>query len=73
MPDARLHENGETCPACELQRAVMDPMSGPQVPCNYCGGIGRVAYSAQQIAHNSAAWARANYWPERLARWGLTN
>lgn len=74
MPaDATLHGNGICCPACELRRESRDPMDETPVPCNTCGGTGRVGHSDHDIIRTSTAWAKEHYWPERIRRWELQN
>lgn len=65
MADPRLYGNGTACPACALRRAAMAPF-GPElpVPCNACGGIGRIAESDLAIIAAACAWAAAHYWPQ---------
>lgn len=73
--DANLTENGKACPACELRREEANrKFTGPaNVPCNNCGGTGRVSHGITQVYSSSVAWARENYWPEREARWKKQN
>lgn len=65
MADISLHGNGETCPACELQREVHDPLSNVEIPCNYCGGVGKIEIEETTILKRATEWAKKNYWPER--------
>ena len=71
MRDPTLHGNGDNCPACELRRdelraaAAMDQV----VPCNFCGGTGRVGRAVAEIIREACLWARENYWPAREAAW----
>lgn len=39
------------------------------VPCNFCGGTGRVGRAVTAIIAEAVEWARREYWPQRLARW----
>lgn len=71
--DHTLHDNGETCPACELRREARDPWDASPVPCNTCGGSGRLAFTKADVVNRSAAWARKHYWPERERRWAILN
>lgn len=70
MPDFTLHGNGEDCPACELRRAALGGRE-IDVPCNNCGGVGRVALPAAEIVADACAWARAHHWPAFDRRNGL--
>ena len=65
MPDPTLHGNGEPCPACGLRREGEDTSEvlRPELPCNLCGGTGRVALLIEEIIARHAAWAREHYWP----------
>lgn len=73
MADPGLHENGEPCPACALRREAEDKTSilRTPVPCNNCGGTGRIGFSDAQIVATAAAWAREHYWPEFDRRNGI--
>lgn len=73
MADPTLHDNGEPCPACELRREAEDKAAilRSEVPCNNCGGTGRVGFSDAVIVERSAAWARKHYWPAFDRRNGL--
>lgn len=73
--DVTLHDNGEVCPSCELRREQENlKFTGrADVPCNNCGGTGRISYGAKEVCRRSAAWAVANYWPAREARWRVMN
>lgn len=65
MPDPTLHGNGFDCPACELRRAEARRTSilGPRaIPCNRCGGTGRIARPVADIVADHVAWARQHYW-----------
>lgn len=75
MANAALHENGTTCPACELRREEANRgfTGKANVPCNNCGGTGRVAFDPHQIIAGSVRWAREHYWPERERRWAAEN
>lgn len=75
MADPNLHENGMTCPSCELRREEVNKQIGGKVkvPCNQCGGTGRIAFAESQIVQTSANWARVHYWPERERRWAIQN
>ncbi len=74
MADPTLHGNGIACPACELRReeAHRHFTGRIDVPCNNCGGTGRVAFSTSDIIRGHVVWARENYWPERIARWAAS-
>lgn len=71
--DEGLHENGEACPSCELRREEANKgISGAaDVPCNNCGGTGRISFGADTVCRRSAAWAVKHYWPEIEKRWKL--
>lgn len=72
MADAFLHGNGHPCPACSLRREDLAPRVSAEpeeVPCNECGGTGRIGIPDTDLVRESAAWARAHYWPAREARW----
>lgn len=73
MADARLHENGYCCPSCELRREAVNQEIGDgsavDVPCNQCGGTGRIGYEDIEICMKNVRWARVHYWPERERRW----
>lgn len=73
--DATLHENGTVCPACEMRREREHRrFTGKiDVPCNNCGGTGRVSFTPEAVVRNSAQWARKHYWPERERRWRIQN
>lgn len=73
--DINLHENGATCPACELRREEENTkISGrADVPCNNCGGTGRISAGVQTVINMNTAWAKKHYWPEREARWRIFN
>ena len=76
MVDIALKGNGEDCPACELRRAALvDDVftNGRPVPCNFCGGSGRVGRAVVEIIREAVAWAAANYWPDRERRWIVEN
>lgn len=66
MADPFLHGNGKACPACALRREAEDTAAvlRPDVPCNFCGGTGRIALSPAEIITAACAWAAAHYWPE---------
>ncbi len=70
MTDHTLHGNHDPCPACEERRRGADlaPIDREPIPCNLCGGDGFLPLSEAEIVARSAAWARLNYWPERIAR-----
>ena len=72
-PDPALHENGQACPACALRREKINTAEilRPPVPCNRCGGTGRVGFSAEQIIEAAVAWARIHYWPAFDRRNGI--
>lgn len=72
MTDMTLHENGEPCPACALRREDEDTTAvlRAAVPCNICGGVGRVAIPDRNIIAAAIAWARVHYWPAFEARVG---
>ncbi len=71
MATASLHGNGETCPHCELRReeANLELIGAARVPCNSCGGTGKIGYSVASLIASSVAWARENYWPDRISLW----
>ncbi len=70
MPDPALHGNGRACHACELRRAELaGPLEAEPIPCQLCGGSGRLALEAEAILAATVAEARARYWPDVLARW----
>lgn len=73
--DASLHGNGAICPACEFRREQANQeITGPAVvPCNNCGGVGRVSHGATAICRQSVEWARQHYWPERERLWKIQN
>ena len=75
MADPALHGSGHTCPACELRREAVNAEIGGavDVPCNECGGTGRIAIAETDIIAGCVAWARENYWPARIARWAQHN
>ena len=75
MADRTLHGNGTECPACALRREGMDTAAilRPHVPCNYCGGVGRLPIAEAAIVAEAVAWAREHYWPARKALWALQN
>lgn len=70
MTDRTLHGNGEPCPACELRREGVDAAAiiRPAVPCNLCGGVGRMAIPDAAIVAAAVARARVHYWPAFDAR-----
>lgn len=70
-PDAGLHGNGDDCPACALRREDLraDRAMEQSVPCNFCGGTGRVGRAVTEIIREAVQWAASHYWPERVARW----
>ena len=65
MTDLRLHGDGYACPACALWREVEDTgaVLRPDVPCNVCGGVGRLCYSEAGIVRRTVEEARRVYWP----------
>ena len=68
MADITLHGNGgEACPACALRREAED--KGADVPCNVCGGLGRLGFSDAEICHRTVEEARRCYWPEVEQGW----
>lgn len=76
MPDPRLHGNGEDCPACALRRDQLaaeqalrpdDGLAPQPIPCNFCGGSGRVGKAVAEIIREACEWAAAHYWPKRGA------
>lgn len=75
MADPTLHGNGDDCPACALRRdelraaAAVDQL----VPCNFCGGTGRVGRAVVEIIREAVAWAAEHYWPSCEARWKAQN
>lgn len=71
--DITLHDNGAPCPACELRRESRDPMDPSPIPCNTCGGNGRMGHTVHQVVGRSVEWARKHYWPERERRWAEQN
>lgn len=76
MADIALKGNGEDCPACELRRLALINeifIGGRPVPCNFCGGSGRVGRALADIIREAVTWAASNYWPERERRWALEN
>jgi hypothetical protein len=75
MADKALKGNGVDCPACELQReAALNQLSMERsVPCNFCGGSGRVGSSVSDIIREAVTWAAEHYWPERERRWAIEN
>lgn len=70
MADPTLHGNGYACPACELRREAEDKgaILRPDVPCNVCGGLGRLGYSDAEIVRRTVDEARRLYWPAFKAR-----
>ncbi len=75
MANPALHHNGTSCPQCELRREAvnLEFTGAADVPCNGCGGTGRIAHSDTTIVRDCVEWAREHYWPEREARWALQN
>lgn len=73
MADPYLPGNGKACPACALRREAEDKAAvlRPEIPCNCCGGTGRIALSTREIIAAACAWAAANYWPSFDQRNGL--
>lgn len=72
MTDRTLHGNGEPCPACALRREFRGPGLAPDpIPCNLCGGVGRLALSDAEIVAAAVAWARVHHWPAFDRRNGL--
>lgn len=71
MAGATLHANGYACPACALRREVEDKRAvlRPDVPCNVCGGLGRLCYSAAEVCRRTVEEARRCYWPEVEQGW----
>lgn len=71
MADITLHGNGEACPACALRREVQDhgAILRPDVPCNVCGGLGRLGFTDAEICRRTVEEARRCYWPEVERRW----
>ena len=67
MPDTILHGNGVNCPACELRRGELRAQGAMDqvVPCNFCGGEGRVGRAVADIIREACEWAKEHYWPER--------
>jgi len=43
------------------------------VPCNFCGGTGRVGRAVAEIIREACAWAVENYWPAREKAWAKQN
>lgn len=75
MADKTLHDNGYACPACALRREAEDKgaVLRPDVPCNVCGGVGRLGFSEAEICHHTVEEARRCYWPEVERRWAAQN
>lgn len=71
--DPNLHHNGEMCPACECRRESRNPMDETPVPCNNCGGSGRVTRGETTVIRDCVTWAKKHYWPERERRWAEQN
>lgn len=71
LADATLHGNGEACPACALRREVEDQgaILRPHVPCNVCGGVGRLGFGDAEICRRTVEEAWRIYWPEVERRW----
>lgn len=71
MADATLHGNGEACPACTLRREVQDHgvLLRPDVPCNVCGGLGRLGFTAAEVCRRTVEEARRCYWPKVEQGW----
>lgn len=71
MADKTLHDNGYACPACALRREAEDKgaVLRPDVPCNVCGGLGRLGFSDAEICHRTVEEARRCYWPEVEQGW----
>lgn len=70
MADRALHGNGEACPACALRREDEDlsVVLRPEVACNLCGGMGRIAIPDHEIVRRHVEEARRLYWPAFWAR-----
>jgi hypothetical protein len=75
MPDASLHGNGDDCPACALRRDELRAARAmdQSVPCNFCGGEGRVGRAVAAIIREACAWAIEHYWPAKEAEWRAQN
>lgn len=75
MPDPSLHGNGYDCPACALRREdqAAGLMRRQIIPCNACGGLGRVPRRPLEIVQEAAAEARRSYWPVAKERWRHAN
>lgn len=75
MPDPALHGNGDDCPACALRREDLRASGAmdQSVPCNFCGGHGRVGRAVAAIIAEACAWAVTNYWPAKEAEWRAEN
>jgi hypothetical protein len=75
MVDKTLHGNGEDCPACNLRRDELRAQHAMDqaVPCNFCGGTGRVGIAVVDIIREAVSWAAKNYWPDREASWAVEN
>lgn len=75
MASASLHGNGADCPACALRRDELREARAvdQSVPCNFCGGSGRVGTAVEQIIREACEWAAENYWPQREAAWAAEN
>ena len=68
VPDPALHGNGYACPACELRREEAHGIGGRlDIPCNQCGGTGRIARPILEIIAEHVAEARQHYWKEKKA------
>jgi hypothetical protein len=74
-PDAGLHGNGEDCPACALRRDQLREVRAMDqgVPCNFCGGSGRVGRAVHAIIAEAVAWARTEDWPARDAAFAASD
>jgi len=62
MPDPTLHGNGDPCPACGLRREAdrqRTTLGSRDMPCNICGGTGRIPRTAERIVSEAVAEARA--------------
>ena len=71
MADKTLHDNGYACPACALRRESEDKgaVLRPDVPCNVCGGLGRLGFSNAEICRRTVEEARRCYWPKVEQGW----